>query len=168
MGCLYCRAACSWQQALSVTCHRLVTSPINEVTQFCVTWVYSIDYDLILTALWNCTIIPQLTCFSYYDGIVDFSLTAGKKVSRTASASRLRLSEELLRAIEPLVKLQQETNTLVKSLQRQIVMLQEQNDLQIAQGNLEQYRHWFLLAVILLTQVLLQWLFKWGWRKKSE
>ena len=81
-------------------------------------------------------------------------------MSRTASASRLRLSEDVVKAIDPLSKLQQETNALVKTLQRQIALLQEQQDLQLAQGMLEQYRHWILLAVILLAQVVLQWLFK--------
>lgn len=83
-----------------------------------------------------------------------------KRVSRTASATRLKLSEDVLKAIEPLSKLQQETNTLVRTLQRQVMLLQEQQDLNLAQGVLEQYRHWFLLAVILLAQVVLQWLFK--------
>ena len=85
----------------------------------------------------------------------------GKRVARTSSATRGKLSEDTLqKAIEPLAKLQQETNSLVQTLQRQITVLQDQQERQLAQGQQDQYRHWSILAVIILAQALLQWLFK--------
>ena len=113
----------------------------------------------------NCTESCTQEVFKHYIHLGVFlmqaSVITGKRVTRTASASRVKLSEDaVLKAIEPLAKLQQDTNSLVQTLQRQITVLQQQQDQQLAQGVHEQYRHWFLLAVIILAQVLLQWIFK--------
>lgn len=64
--------------------------------------------------------------------------------------------------MEPVNTLQQETKSLVQSLQRQVVNLQDTVDSLAANRFMQQSQQWLFLAVVLLFQTLLQWLLKWS------
>ncbi|KAJ8298837.1 hypothetical protein KUTeg_022897 [Tegillarca granosa] len=82
------------------------------------------------------------------------------RVQRSTSSNRNRLTEEALTtALEPLLELQRDTNIVMKSLQRNVVHLTQRLELQ-QEGFLNQNRDWIVLAVILLFQVILQWLLR--------
>lgn len=84
--------------------------------------------------------------------------TDRNRIHRTTSMSKTRLSEDsLLKCLEPLVQLQQETNTVLKSLQVQMRYLQRQNE---QRSSITQGREWLILAVVLTFQIILQWIFK--------
>lgn len=82
------------------------------------------------------------------------------RVQRSASSNRNRLTEDALQtALEPLIELQRDTNIVMKSLQRNVVHLTQRLEIQ-QEGFLNQNRDWIILAVILLFQVILQWLLR--------
>lgn len=59
--------------------------------------------------------------------------------------------------LEPLCILQQETNTLIRNLQRQLMRLEQNLDNQAANGFSQQSQMWIILGVVLMFQTLLQW-----------
>ena len=80
---------------------------------------------------------------------------------RSSSAVRIRVSEELLmKALEPVTQLQQETSLAITSLQGQIRTFSQNQAQMDQQHTLRQTRDWMVLAVVLMFQVLLQWVFR--------
>ncbi|XP_060596542.1 oxysterol-binding protein-related protein 8-like isoform X3 [Ruditapes philippinarum] len=85
-----------------------------------------------------------------------------KRVSRSASNSRTaKVAEDTLaKLLEPVCVLQQETNTLVQTLQRQVVSLQQKLDNREENLFGGQSQTWIILGVVLLFQTVLQWLLR--------
>ena len=83
-------------------------------------------------------------------------------MTRSASNTRTaKVAEDTLaKLIEPVCVLQQETNTLVQTLQRQVMSLQQRVDNR--EDNLfgGQTQMWIILGIMLVFQTILQWLLR--------
>ncbi|XP_050411094.1 oxysterol-binding protein-related protein 8 isoform X2 [Patella vulgata] len=72
---------------------------------------------------------------------------------------KLRLNEDSYKKlVEPMMKMQEEVNGSLKTLQRQVFTLQQANENNNNQPGFG--RDWIMLASILLIQIVLQWLMK--------
>ena len=62
-----------------------------------------------------------------------------------------------MKLLEPLTAMQQDTNTTVKCLQRQIVNVQNRQEELMAQLYQSQTQQWLILGVFLLLHTIVQW-----------
>lgn len=88
--------------------------------------------------------------------------STGKRVARSSSSTRTaKLGEDtLLKLLEPMSNLQQETNKLVQTLQRQVMHIQQHLDSEASTRFTLVTQTWIILGIVLLFQTVLQWWLK--------
>ncbi|XP_069132132.1 oxysterol-binding protein-related protein 8-like isoform X1 [Argopecten irradians] len=87
--------------------------------------------------------------------------TKARRMQRTASNNKVRLSEETLaRALEPLIEMQKETNQSLQLLQKQMFSLTKERDQPQDNNTLVQSRDILVVVAVVVCQVLLQLLWK--------